>query len=268
MPNVRISDLPLAALPLTGAELMEVTQTGLSKQVTVDEIAAVAPGLDAEFVTLSASVGLLNERILTAGANISIIDSGPGLPVTINAASGVPVGTVEGQTIYWDNGGLAYVPTSEFARTAASVYTLNSPAGSAALEITAPAFLQNADLLLLGQSNGMRIRHQSLVGLTAFFQTDAAGAVGNVFMSLENNGRVFLNHNGVTAAETASLAAGGFLVNNTVTGGGLERALKLASFLFGSVPPNLMLVFYSIRKLSIVLVGIWLYLLGALWRDL
>ena len=185
---------------------------------------AAITGVSVNAVTLSA-----------AGAATNFLNEAGAYSVP---PGGVPVGTVEGQTLYWDNGGLAYVPTSEFARTAAFTYTLNSPAGSASIEITAPGIAQVADLLLLGQTNGMMVRHQSIVGLTAFFQTDAAGAVGNVLMSLENNGRVFLNHNGVTAAETASLAAGGFLVNNTVTGAGLERALT-TSDLGGGAPTQL-----------------------------
>lgn len=42
----------------------------------------------ASYVLMSASVALPNERVLTAGANITVLDGGPGGPVTISAAAG------------------------------------------------------------------------------------------------------------------------------------------------------------------------------------
>lgn len=93
MPNVRISDLPPAILPLTGAELLEITQNGLSYKVTSNELQQPL-GLQADFVTLSANVDLPNERILTAGVGISIVDGGPGLDVTISSTA-VPGGQVD-----------------------------------------------------------------------------------------------------------------------------------------------------------------------------
>jgi len=44
---------------------------------------AFAPATS-QYVTLAADAGLTNERILTAGAGITITDGGAGLPVTIS----------------------------------------------------------------------------------------------------------------------------------------------------------------------------------------
>lgn len=89
MPNIRISDMPLATLPLVGDELIETVQGGFSRQITVDNVIAAAAALDATFVTVSANPNLDNERILTAGTGIGIVDSGAGLPITISVTSAV-----------------------------------------------------------------------------------------------------------------------------------------------------------------------------------
>ncbi len=82
--NVRISDLPPATLPLVGDELVEITQNGLSRSVEADDLAASAAGLDASFLTVDPNAILINERVLTAGTNVSFVDSGPNGTLTIN----------------------------------------------------------------------------------------------------------------------------------------------------------------------------------------
>jgi len=67
-----------------------VSGVWLSKKITVTDLSANIGGLDADFVTLSANVQLPNERILTAGTNISIVDGGPGSTITINGTTPPP----------------------------------------------------------------------------------------------------------------------------------------------------------------------------------
>ena len=91
MPNIKISALPPAALPLDDPNtLFEVTvlEAGLevSRKITLSEIAG-ATGLDASFLTLSANAQLPNERVLTEGTNVTFVDSGPNGTLTINVAS-------------------------------------------------------------------------------------------------------------------------------------------------------------------------------------
>lgn len=114
MPNIRISDMPPATLPLSGAELVEIVQNSFSRQMTTSDLASLVAGLDATFVTLSPNVGLANERVLTAGTGIALVDTGPGGTVTINGsaappAGNLPLGTVEGANLYWDDTGAAWV---------------------------------------------------------------------------------------------------------------------------------------------------------------
>ena len=94
--SVKITDLGAIVPPLAGTEVLEIVQDGLSRKVTVDELGAAAPGLDATFVTISANPDLVNERVLTAGAGINIVDGGAGNPVTISAIGGGQVDSVVG----------------------------------------------------------------------------------------------------------------------------------------------------------------------------
>lgn len=74
----------------------------------------------ASYVTLGTDPTLTNERVLTAGTNISIVDSGPGLPVTINntAPAGAPAtaqyltlatdGTLPNERVLTEGPGVAF----------------------------------------------------------------------------------------------------------------------------------------------------------------
>lgn len=113
--SVKITGLGDVILPLVGSEVLEISQmvsgVWLSKKITVTDLSANIGGLDADFVTLSANVQLPNERILTAGTNISIVDGGPGSTITINGttppppAGNLPVPTVDGAMLHADLGG-------------------------------------------------------------------------------------------------------------------------------------------------------------------
>ena len=46
--------------------------------------------VDASYVTVSSNAQLTNERVLTAGTNISLVDGGPDSTITINATGGAP----------------------------------------------------------------------------------------------------------------------------------------------------------------------------------
>lgn len=89
MPNIKISALPPALLPLDDPNtLFEVTvlEAGeeVSRKISLSEISG-ATGLDASFLTLSVNAQLPNERVLTEGTNITFVDTGPGGTLTINS---------------------------------------------------------------------------------------------------------------------------------------------------------------------------------------
>ena len=90
---IKITDLGPASLPLAGTEQLEIVQNGMSRRVAADDIAASAAGLDATFVTISANAILPNERVITAGTNVSLVDGGPNSTITINALTQNPFST-------------------------------------------------------------------------------------------------------------------------------------------------------------------------------
>ena len=91
--SVKIPDLGPVSLPLTGTEQLEmVDSNGDTKRVSSADLSS-SPALLATFLTVTANADLPNERILTAGANISIVDGGAGDPLTISASA--PGGQVD-----------------------------------------------------------------------------------------------------------------------------------------------------------------------------
>lgn len=67
---------------------------------------------NAEFVTMSLSANIPNERVLVAGAGISLTDGGAGGNVTLDVDNPLPSGSVDGDTLYWDQtGGLGWLAT-------------------------------------------------------------------------------------------------------------------------------------------------------------
>jgi hypothetical protein len=58
MANVKISELPVATTPLSGAELVPIVQGGITEQTTVNDIRSVAS--KADVITATASQTLFN----------------------------------------------------------------------------------------------------------------------------------------------------------------------------------------------------------------
>ncbi len=85
MAGIKISDLPLAPLPIAGSSELEVeSATGDSERVAITDLVSGALGLDATFVTVTPNAILPNERILTQGDGINIVDGGAGAAITIS----------------------------------------------------------------------------------------------------------------------------------------------------------------------------------------
>lgn len=89
----------------------------------------------ATYVTLSTDATLVNERVLTAGANIAFTDAGPGGTLTVDASITKAVG------VTFDGGGSALVVNSKadirvpYAGTITAVTMLADQSGSAVVDI-------------------------------------------------------------------------------------------------------------------------------------
>jgi len=127
--SVKITDLGPVTLPLVGTEQLELAISELeSRRVAVSDLLAAVGGLDATFITLTANAQLPNERILTPGANMSLVDGGAGLPVTISLSAAVVGVSVNGVTL--NDGGVA---TSYLDETGA--YSVPPSGGITGIEI-------------------------------------------------------------------------------------------------------------------------------------
>ena len=75
MADVRITALPTAQTPITGAELVPIVQNGLTVQTTVSAITQ-SPSLTQTFLTVGQQTGLPNSRYFSTGTGLGITDGG------------------------------------------------------------------------------------------------------------------------------------------------------------------------------------------------
>lgn len=92
-----------------------------------------------------------------------------------------------------------------------------------------------ADVIARNSAGGFAWRTES-TGAVNLYQVSGVGAFEDVWMGFIRDGSVALRHNNVNMARTAAAAAGGFEVNNTVTGSGFERVLTTSDAAGGSLP--------------------------------
>ena len=80
MANVKISELPAASLPLTGAELVPITQTGATKKVTVGNLISGASATAPSAITPTGSpftyqnAAALAVDVIVSGGGVSALE--------------------------------------------------------------------------------------------------------------------------------------------------------------------------------------------------
>lgn len=105
MPNLRISELPSAG-PITGTELVPISQNGTTAQTTTAAISG-SISLNYPFITVTQQPLLTSSRYLQVGSGLAIADGGAQNPISINVqgalasliASGDGILTKSGSTI-------------------------------------------------------------------------------------------------------------------------------------------------------------------------
>lgn len=112
--------------------------------------------VDAQYVTLAVNGTLTNERVLTAGTNITIVDGGAGGAVTINASGGGGTGTVTSVSVTTANGVSGVVATA--TTTPAITLTLGA--------ITPTSVAATGNVTGLNLSNTNTGDQTSIVGIT------------------------------------------------------------------------------------------------------
>jgi len=240
MPNITISGLPFATLPLDGPNSFFEVQTveagvTVSRKVAADDInLSSAIVVEDEGTPLAGGASTLN----FVGAGVTASGAGSTKTITIPGGSTVNPGTVEGQMLRWDNTGMDYDPFSELIADLigfelVSQLTYVAEAGIAIRNANGDVFIDN-NLLGGGQyqysvnlgNDVIRIRDD---GLALF---GMSGGTQNT--TLQSGAEVDIVRNGVDQiALSLAPAAGGLSVNNTLTGAGLERVLTLSDLASG-----------------------------------
>jgi len=137
MADVKISALPASTTPLTGAEVLPVVQSGVTKQVSVTNLTSgktvAATGYQLE------SGGIITEsgttRTLSATDNGKVIYCTSGSAVTINCAAGLGAGF----SVTIIQGGAGKVTVAANGQTLVSYSSLFSTMGQfAVISLIAP----------------------------------------------------------------------------------------------------------------------------------
>lgn len=86
LPTKKISQLPVGSLPLSGNELMEISQVGVSNRITTRSFVLPTDSL----ITLSGMGGSLpGSRQLVSSPTVQVSDGGPGGQVSLVALGGL-----------------------------------------------------------------------------------------------------------------------------------------------------------------------------------
>lgn len=206
-------------LPDALTEQEPVTLGQLEDTIDALQVGAV---LEGSFVTLTPNLTLQNERVLTAGPGISIVDGGPGGTVTVNAVAGADpeLDALAGLTSaadtvpYFTGSGTAALNTlTPFART------LIDDVDATTARTTLAAQTLDSDLTAIAglASNGLIARTGTGTAATRTVTAPAAGITvsngdgvsGNPTLALANDLAAFegLSANGMVARTATDTAA-------------------------------------------------------------
>lgn len=259
MPNVRISDMPLAQT-LTGAELIEITQNGKTRNARISQLlSVVAPPESGALVLVRTDPPDLVDTLvaLNVGAvdpNISQhLEFGPAQvqskanavtasDLSINALGGsVNIGQQSGE----DSESEVNIWASNFLKaifsSAGPTFMLandGDPSSSDVMQGGIELSDRSGDesYAYLGYSNGvvLQLINRAYGGLTQLVGTDGEGE-DRVGVTVNPDADVRLRHPASDAdvVRTATGESGGLFVDNSATGGGFERVLTTSDLSSG-----------------------------------
>lgn len=231
-----INDLVDGGVPAGAAEALATTgadvDVGLSGPPTIGQVLTATSATTAtwqaaggggapttaQYVTLATDATLTNERVLTAGAGISIVDGGAGLPVTVSTTGpqfvGNPgttvavVGDVAGDVTNLSN--LTHNSTTKTTSTSTLAAAIDVQTALLTLdEALLPATIANKMSVFVDTSNRLKVVRET--GTVVQLDAVEVGVAG----ALTGTRRRINFVSGATAADNAGTDA----VDVTVTGG-------------------------------------------------
>lgn len=229
MANVKISELPAATTPLTGAELVPVVQSGVTDQVTVANLTAgrAVSASDVTVTGLTASQPVFTDasKKLVSSATVPVANGGTGL------ASWTSNGLVyaSGTTTLANSSKLTYNGTA--LTVSNNAIAITSPAAAAAFVVggadgantgTAIAAFAGIPTSIFQRANGTNAAPTALLSGEIFGYIGAKGYGTSAYSAAQRAAISFVT------AENWSNTANGAYINFTVTPAGGTSTTEVA----------------------------------------
>lgn len=169
----------------------------------------------ASYVTLGTDATLTNERVLTAGSGISLVDAGAGSTLTISTAAGGPTAFMYGDGL---DGAFVFDGTNTYAGSNVSksgnTYTLGRSLAATSISISGPVTVVTSNFALLCQGD---LANAGIIHNDGLAATSSTGALAVIVSGPYNTNNA---PDGAAGAQTTAPGASTSVANAIGGAGG------------------------------------------------